>query len=139
MRTPEQYAEKAKNERNKRRIERANRAKLNPDASIGTDGRVIVKKLVSVTCQRAGCNVAFTCVMTTRPVRYCDGCKVIITEEKRVRRNVAEARRKTRRRSEPPKPRRPLIRYAGYDRNEHHESETREEGGYEDIRVYATG
>lgn len=119
MRTPEQYAEKAKNERIKRRIERAKRAKLNPDASIGSDGRVIVKKSADVPCQRAGCGVVFTCVMTTRPVRYCDGCKVIIVEEKRVRRNVAEAVRKTRRRSEPK--RRPLIRYAGYDPHENHE------------------
>lgn len=122
MRTPEQYAEKARNERIKRRIEREKRAKLNPDASIGSDGRVIVKRSVVVTCQRAGCGVVFSCMMTTRPVRYCDGCQVVIAEEKRVRHNAASVIRKARKRAAPKtQRRRPLIRYAGYDPNEYHE------------------
>jgi hypothetical protein len=86
----------------------------------GKDGRVIQPKVVTLSCYR--CGQSFTCLMVTRPLKYCAGCAGAKADESRLMsRDLIAAKRRARREAELATRPRPKIRYAGYDESERHE------------------
>jgi hypothetical protein len=77
------------------------------------DGRVMFRKEVTHPCKR--CSNDFSFVMTTRRKYYCDECRAVVAEEKRIREKVRQ-RNRPKPKPWPKGPR--LIRYAGYDKSE---------------------
>ena len=76
------------------------------------DGRVWRQKEATVQCKR--CPDFFTFVKKTARRWYCPKCQVIVEEERIVKEKMRQKIRLPRPGSPP---RRPLIRYAGYDRD----------------------
>lgn len=70
---------------------------------------------VEITC--ATCPTVFTCLMTTKPLRYCPACRVVRNAEKAARDIERDRIRRTTPPSVKTKERR-KIPYAGYDKGE---------------------
>lgn len=100
--------ERERTDRVVRRRERQARARGNPDALVCSNGRINFRTVQTGRCQ--GCNNEFSLVMTTRPHRFCEGCKAAREKE----REKARPFRNRKKRTEQPR----QIRYAGHDQTE---------------------
>jgi hypothetical protein len=85
------------------------------------DGHVIKLKRVTATCIHAECarpEKKFDCVITTKPPYYCPECAVVVAQERRKRDKEKYVARRKRTGANGGRPKRRLIRYAGYDGKE---------------------
>jgi predicted amidophosphoribosyltransferase len=91
---------------------------MTSDVVIGKDGRRIPLKDAKGVCQR--CGDPFEYKQRTRPIKECERCRAEISRELFVARYARQRARRKEAAGKEKCPRRKLIPYAGYDKNEHH-------------------